>query len=165
MDRKVKATKTKDIIQEYEELRFFYQDTERKINEIKDEQQQLLLRTIEKLQPELEWLLQRNYYFIHPALGDFKFTRGPILGMEEGKQYVYIYDIKKQSLIKGDTSDDFKFSNVTALDVINAGLFMDAMEGILYTRELLNEYNNRIGTVYSNLKADLENYTRIFHEL
>ncbi|MGC9934895.1 hypothetical protein [Priestia aryabhattai] len=165
MEQKVKILKTNEVIKEYEDLRSFYKETEKEINKIKDEQQKLLLKTVEKLQPELEWLKQHNYYFIHPAFGDLKSTRGPILGVTEENQFVYMYDIKKKSLIKCDTCDEFKPYNITASDIINDGLFMDAMEGILYTRELLNEYNNRISTVHSNLKVDLENYTRIFNEL
>lgn len=117
------------------------------------------------MQPELEWLRQHNYYFIHPAFGDIKSTKGPILGLTKEKQFVYIYDIQEQSLIKCDTHDEFKIYTISALDIINSDLFMDAMEGVLYTRELLNEYNNRISTIHSNLKADLDNYTRVFNDL
>jgi predicted nuclease with TOPRIM domain len=165
MNKTEKILGSKGIIQEYEELRFFYNETQKEIERLKAEQQQLLIKTIKKLQPELEWLRKHNYYFIHPAFGDLKSTKGPILGLTKEKQFVYIYDIQEQSLIKCDTHDEFKTYNISALDIINSDLFMDAMEGVLYTRELLNEYNNRISTIHSNLKADLDNYTRVFNDL
>ncbi|MCA1052880.1 MULTISPECIES: hypothetical protein [Priestia] len=165
MNKTEKISESQKIIEQYEELSFFYNETQKEVERVKAEQQQLLIKTIKKLQPELDWLRKHNYYFIHPAFGDLKSTKGPILGLTNEKQLVYIYDIQEQSLIKCDTHDEFKTYNITALDIINLDLFMDAMEGVLYTRELLNEYNNRINTIHSNLKADLENYTRIFNNL
>ncbi|UOO43828.1 hypothetical protein I0292_26645 (plasmid) [Priestia megaterium] len=165
MNKTEKISESQKIIEQYEELSFFYNETQKEVERVKAEQQQLLIKTIKKLQPELDWLRKHNYYFIHPAFGDLKSTKGPILGLTNEKQFVYMYDIQEQSLIKCDTHDEFKTYNITALDIINLDLFMDAMEGVLYTRELLNEYNNRINTIHSNLKADLENYTRIFNNL
>lgn len=165
MNKTEKISESQRIIEQYEELSFFYNETQKEVERVKAEQQQLLIKTIKKLQPELDWLRKHNYYFIHPAFGDLKSTKGPILGLTNEKQFVYMYDIQEQSLIKCDTHDEFKTYNITALDIINLDLFMDAMEGVLYTRELLNEYNNRINTIHSNLKADLENYTRIFNNL
>ncbi|MFA1512631.1 hypothetical protein ACDN41_25720 [Priestia aryabhattai] len=165
MNKIEKISEAQKIIEQYEELSFFYNETQKEVERVKAEQQQLLIKTIKKLQPELDWLRKHNYYFIHPAFGDLKSTKGPILGLTNEKQFVYMYDIQEQSLIKCDTQDEFKTYNITALDIINLDLFMDAMEGVLYTRELLNEYNNRINTIHSNLKVDLENYTRVFNNL
>ncbi len=34
----------------------------------------------------MEWLRKHNYYFIHPAFGDLKSTKGPILGLTKETQ-------------------------------------------------------------------------------
>lgn len=165
MTEKFKVFDREKIITKYEGLKLIYEEKEKQIERIIQEQYTLLLRTIDKLQPELVWLIQRNYYFIHPGFGNYKSRKGPILRVSEDARYMYVYDVKKAELVKLDMHDDFKECLANAHEVVGNDYFMHSMEGVLYTRELLSEYNNRINTILVNLEDQLKNYHDIVNNL
>lgn len=165
MTDKFKVFDTEKIITRYEGLKLIYEEKEKQIERIIQEQYRLLLRTIDKLKPELEWLKQRDYYFIHPGFDNYKSRKGPILRVSEDAKYMYVYDVKQAELVKLDIHDDFRGYPASAHEVVGNDYFMHSMEGLLYTRELLNEYNNRINAILVNLEDQLKNYNDIITNL
>lgn len=132
-----------------------YNELLKKNEELRKQQEELLLKTFNDSKPLIEWYREKEYIFTHPTI-KYSSNRGPILGFDFGENELIVYDSEKGFRKVNINSRDERGTVVPRL--ISEGHFETAMDGFKYLETMVDEYLTDINTTNSKLEFQISKY-------
>ncbi len=149
---------TQQTIERLESEFLVFSDTRKELEQLKKEQSDTIMKTIDKIKPLAEWYLSKNLIFTHPRL-KYRSSSGPIVGHDPEENELYILNINKGYVEKVNLYNSDERSNQPVWKLVDKGYFIDAMAGLLYLEdEMINNYIHRNKEGIANLTAQLKEY-------
>jgi hypothetical protein len=145
-----------EIIKSLEEVNEHYKVNRKKVESLLEEQRKLFKETVDSLTPAIQWINKNGYVFTHPTI-KYQSGRGPIVGYDSKENLLFILNTDNKTVTEVDLYSKEE-STLPYWKFIEGYSFEDAMDGLLYVKKMINEYNNEIQKSISILQAQLKKY-------
>ncbi|WJY28101.1 MULTISPECIES: hypothetical protein [Sporosarcina] len=123
--------------------------------ELQSRQKELIETSLEDAMPLIQWYHKKGLYFTHPTI-ERHTSRGPILGFDEARYELVVYDSHIGFLRINLREKEEKRMKLT--DIVEDGYFETAMEGILFLQTMMGQYLDEVKEMNARLEAQLSKY-------
>lgn len=149
--------KADELLEKLDALNKKRQETTKEMEELLSKQVSVLDSLLIDLEPVYEWYHNERYMFTHPYL-EFRSDNGPILGFDEKDNSVIFFNIEKKFIEKVNIYDNDERKRLGTYQLVRQGYFKDAVSGLKYLNNMLENYIERNNKSISKLKQELEEF-------
>ncbi|KAB2337643.1 hypothetical protein F7731_08595 [Cytobacillus depressus] len=147
---------SEELIKDFEVVHEHYEANRKKIEELLEAQKNLFSKTIDQLKPAIDWVREKQLTFTHPRI-KYQSGRGPIVGYNSKDNLLYVLEADRKWVIKVDLYSKEE-KQLPVWKFIEESSFEDAMDGLLYIKKMINEYNNQLLVSINELESQLKKY-------
>ncbi|WP_339205831.1 hypothetical protein NSQ36_12250 [Bacillus sp. FSL W8-1143] len=141
----------KDQIKEVKEM-------QAELRELKERQVHILVKKKNELMEVIELFISEGVYFRHPQF-DFYTGIGPVLGIEDSTNRVFIYNPKTNGLLLMGKDDTLEYSDKTTwLNLIDEEQFDNAIAGLDYLLDIQGKNLEIFDKEITRIKKQIERY-------
>ncbi|MFJ7918846.1 hypothetical protein ACIQ6U_03700 [Lysinibacillus fusiformis] len=125
-----------------------------KQDELVNQQEEIIIKKMEDSKEIINWYSKKNFNFTHPTITEFNTSRGPILGLnKESNELIFLHvnrGIIKLNIRTGEEKD------VDARWLVENGCFNEAISGLDYLHNMLDEYLKSLKKQIGQMEHELE---------
>lgn len=145
------------LLEKLEDQYDAHRNSTKKIEELLDEQEGIISEGLKESEPVYQWYKRKGFFFAHPTY-KLRSASGPILGFDEKKEEVIVYDIEREGLQKVYIHDNSERKNYSTYNLVKEGYFEDAIVGIKYLEKMLEHYLEVTADEINKLKSEISKW-------